>query len=249
MAKLWAVGDSWSYGYTPYPSGHPLDDNRYPHAMVEELAHWLELTPINLSRAGSGIGCITEDFFVDVKPNLEPGDVVFVCAPPDIRWHTVNNSDPDDLRMMPLCLPPYEWSPDNGLIDILKMNDFSLYYFTFHYNVFIQSIAATCKSMGVECYVQHNYGDSPVHDWADAGYYLDPDNSMWNWMGLPDISSMRMDYDGPYIDPNSAEYKQLAGKLIYIEEENHYDLHPNEEWQIKIGQMLYQKIQDKRDEL
>lgn len=235
MSTLWCVGDSWSAGWAgASPTGEP---RYFSHTMCTELAQRLELECVNFSVAGASIGHIVDIYMRRVSTNIKQGDTVFLCAPPDSRYHRL------DLGMISTA-GIHNPAGQEYLLDLLKHNGNDTTWFKWHYAVFSRLIYTDAISKGAECYVQHNYGTIPDFSWFDQGIFLS-NNSMWEWIGLPPIETFMVGDDGPNGE-HLSEYMEIAHRELCHMPDGNLDYHPNQRNQRMIGNRLADMIQERR---
>lgn len=238
-SKLWVVGDSWSYGWSGTDrNGTPT---AFTHNMCTVLSRKLLMTVHNHSRPGASIGQITNLFLTHVLHNIAPGDVVFICAPPDSRFHTVDHTGWVNTALA--C-------QDNGaeyLLSLIKHNDNSTTVFKWHFAMFCQLMYDAAVSKGAQCYVQHNYGALPTEfPWLREDIFLDTETSMWQWLGLPANLTFLHDDDGPSAKDLDREF---AKKQLLTDRNGNLDLHPSQANQLYIGERLADLIHQRRNTL
>jgi len=225
MAKLYCLGDSWSFGW----AGHDEVNNVHKKPFVKNycyvLASKLQLELVNFSLPGNSFPQITQQFFRRVAPILQKGDVVFFTIPPDVRWHravpkgfNVDNNgfgwhDDEDTISTLYChseishkmIAPGSIITDDTFCYLeseIAQNNHNPYWFK--YNTSLQLIAIThyCDAKNITCALQHNYGNLDDLLWATPTHLLlDKNHSMWEWMGLPQLRNLldfrEVDGDGP----------------------------------------------------
>ena len=91
--------------------------------------------------------------------------------------------------------------------------------------------------------MQHNYVELELFDWCSKENILEPECSMWKWLGAPDVYTIHdfMKGDGPEIDsdPPTFFHKYL------INTGNGYDVHPNE-----LGhELIFNKIKNRYEKI
>lgn len=250
MSTFWCVGDSWSAGW----AGETTDNVRrfFSHTMVHQAAKELGYTSVqNRSVPSASIGMITDIFLHDVYPNIQPGDVVFICAPPDCRFH--QSLDHDSVNSHRVTSASFHDGSANYLESLLTVNTLS--FFRWHYATFCKLIHNSAISKGAECYLQHNYGTLPTdYAWFNRDTFLDPDNSMWEWMGLPEADLFLDWCDGPQVmhltqsdEFNPQAVFNIAIEKLIIDRENQIDLHPNRKYHVILGNKIAKMITQKRN--
>lgn len=220
---LWVFGDSWAWGWAGEDPNPKQFENRYSLL----FANYLKITKIiDESMFGLSFGHITE-LFLKQTVNMKGGDIVFVTIPPDSRCY-ITSEDMNTMQSIFFNNEKYK--------KILEINNYNLYYFSYHLNLFITLISDVCYRLGIDCIIQHNYGKLELFEWCRTHDILDINNSMWDWLGLPnlyDLSQFKSN-DGPeFVLKNN----KLADKYLLTHGDK-YDSHPNE-----LGhQLIFEKI-------
>jgi len=228
---IWIFGDSWSWGWA---GGHPTP-SQYKNRYSLLFAKYLNINKIeDHSHAGWSFGQIVESF-LNNSNNIKKDDIVFVTIPPDSRGYIAK----ENVNQMATL-----FHSDDKFVKLLELNNYNLYYFTYHINLFITLISDFCNRIGAECIMQHNYGTLELLEWCKTDSILDIKNSMWNWIGLPtnyDITKYKSG-DGPRISTDTNyinNHTDLFEKYL-IKMNGVYDLHPNE-----LGhKLIFEKIVD-----
>lgn len=213
MSKLYVLGDSWSWGWNS-PHLKTGAFRSFRKNMCTVLAEGLGLELINDSQPGNSFPQITQHFFRRVSQHLTPTDVVFICVPPDIRWHRAippgfnsdksvrwaQDADADEDTTSTLfgsdgCMfderivsagKPFDPEALGTLELALMQNNFNMYWFKYHTSMQLTALSTWAKVNNANVFAQHNYGTlDNLCDFTDASIVLDPAHSMWEWMGLP----------------------------------------------------------------
>lgn len=246
---LWCVGDSWSAGW----AGVFNDvSRRFSHTMIDQAAMQLGITNVkNYSVPGASMGLILNMYLSQVSYNMQSGDVLFVCAPPDTRYYRIDGPPQNKNSFKSASL--YNGIGDEEYItDLMKHN--SVDFFKWHYALFCKAICDDATIRGVECYVQHNYGSLPIeYDWFDSNIFLDKQQSMWDWMELPVTGDFFNWCDGPdhdYIEscsPTETAFS-IAEKKLIIDGNGDIDLHPNQKYHKILGNRISDLILERRQQ-
>ena len=274
MSKLYVLGDSWSWGWnTPSPKNN--HHRSFKQNMSRVLADRLGLELVNDSLPGNSFPQITQQFFRRVSQHLTPTDVVFLCVPPDIRWHCAvvpgsnkgkgrrwsEQADADEDTTSVLfgtngaqynerLVRPNHILQKEALstleLEILQQNH-NLYWFKYHTSMQLTALSSWAKLHHANVFAQHNYGSlDDLCDFADTSIVLDPEHSMWEWMGLPKhelLASANQDGINAVVlgdETFHASYMKMADKLLHSADGAGLDWHPNRQSQMDIGNKLYE---------
>lgn len=215
---FWIFGDSWAWGWGGLNPNPIQFKNRYSIL----FADYLKVNKIeDKSYYGMSIGKMVDEFLKE-SIYIKKGDIVFVTIPPDSRGYYAAENDVEAFHSI--------FHYDTRYEQLLKLNNYNFYYFKFHLSLFINVISDTCKRLGVECIMQHNYGKLYLTPWCNTENFLDIDNSMWDWLLLPKIYDLSLfkETDGPgYLNFEESQIKEFKKKLIYLSDDK-IDFHPNE---------------------
>ena len=270
--KLYALGDSWSWGWNT-PSSKTGNNRQFQTNMCTVLASKLGLELINSSSPGNSFPQITQQFFRRITGVLKPGDVVFMCIPPDIRWHRAidpgananrkhmwwaNEHDNEDTCSTlfgtngsqfnnKLVRPNHILNDEAvGALELeIWQNASNMYWFKYHTSLFLTALSNWTKIHNVNFFAQHNYGSlDDLCDFADTSVILDPEHSMWEWMGLPKHNLLEsLNQDGPNAPALGVDLSDIYQKMqevLLCPDGDNIDWHPNQQSQKDIGNKLYE---------
>lgn len=270
MGRLYVLGDSWSWGWNT-PSRKTGNHRQFETNMCTVLADKLGLELHNYSSPGNSFPQITQEFFRRIACNLTPKDMVFICIPPDIRWHRAipkgfnadkpkpwaSEIDNEDTHSVLFGTNGSQFNPKTvrpdhvmhaealGTLELeLMQNNFNMYWFKYHTSLFLTALSNWKKIHNINLFAQHNYGSlDNLCEFADTSVLLDPEHSMWEWMGMPKHSLLD-DYnqDGPnalVVEDFQNIFTEMQ-KVLLCPDGEEIDWHPNQQSQIHIGNKLYE---------
>ncbi len=272
MAKLYALGDSWAWGWSGWNYKVQKARPPYKYCYVQILADSLNKELVNYSVPGNSFPQITQHFFRRIAPILEAGDVVFLTVPPDMRWHKavpVNNHNTtgdlsypwralDDEDTVSMLFKRGVSEPEKllknpeiyleSLESELVQNSYNPYWFKYNTSLQIIALTAYSKQHNINLFMQHNYGTlNDLLEVTDFDCVLDQHQSMWEWLGLPEMKNMlditEVKSDGPRGESLSVSNlypirDQMRNRLIPDGES--FDWHPNQSSHRLIGEKLYE---------
>ena len=234
--NLWVFGDSWAWGWAGDGPPQMRFDNRY----VNIFANYLNIESVkDYSLPGSGIGQIVESF-LEQTINIKKNDIVFVTIPPDSRAYITSIGG--FIQTISHHNSNYK--------KLLELNNYNFYYFIYHLSLFIKTISDACYKIGAECILQHNYSKLELLDWCSTDNFLDTNESMWNWIGLPTNYTLH-DFktaDGPRIDymgDLDDDIIRLMDNVLIKLGDKKYDFHPNENGHNIISKRLIELYEKK----
>ena len=271
MSKLYVLGDSWSWGWDT-PSRKTGNYRQFETNMCTVLAQKLGLELVNISCPGNSFPQITQEFFRRIACNLKPDDVVFMCIPPDIRWHRAippgsnadkpkpwaSSTDNEDTcsvlfgtngaQFNPKLVRPNHilQSDDMNSLELeILQNHSNMYWFKYHTSLFLTALSNWTKVHNINFFAQHNYGSfENLCEFADTSILLDPEHSMWEWLGLPKHHLLAdSNQDGPnaiVIGEDFPNVYQQMQQVLLCPDGEQIDWHPNQQSHIDIGNKLYE---------
>lgn len=267
--KLYSLGDSWAWGWAGSDYVNKCAKEPYKNCYAQILADRLHKQLVNLALPANSFPQITQQFFRRIAPELEPGDVVLLTVPPDMRWHKavptdfhvtgVENRYPwslldseDTISMLfdrgeAQYLTNFNLEMMGQLESELAQNNYNPYWFKYNTSLQLIALSAYSKLNNINLFVQHNYGTlDDLLAVTDTDCVLDVHHSMWEWIGLPPLKNMlditQVIADGPRQEAMTVdmwEIRELMRDTLIPDGES-FDWHPNENSHRIIGEKLYE---------
>lgn len=239
-ARLWNYGDSWAAG-----AGVEKQDT-YAYRIAEMLG--LEFQDV--SRNGRSLMEIESLIYKNLSEKTSD-DIILITVPPDTRWITPKSPGMEttnfDFRTL------LDTRKEDTLLyeGFLKSINHSVKWFIYQHCRAITAIIHACKLHNIKLYLQHNCGNIESHPFFDQDlirkYFLDYDNSMWNWLGFEQTGVNEI--SGETLPKEFQNYDHGLRQGPYAVKPNQYalpdDNHPNSLGHTLIAEKIYEFIRNK----